>query len=92
MTTELIHIGFGNYVSGSHLIGVAAPGSAPIKRLIHEGRGKGLTIDMTSGRRTKAVVFMDSGAVILAAITPETIEGRVRGIRIRTNETEAEAV
>lgn len=79
MATELIHIGFGNYVSGSHMIGVASPGSAPIKRLIHEGRSKGLTVDMTSGRRTKAVVFMDNGAVVLAAITPETIEGRVRG-------------
>lgn len=79
MATELIHIGFGNYVSGSHMIGVASPGSAPIKRLIHEGRSKGLTLDMTSGRRTKAVVFMDNGAVVLAAITPETIEGRVRG-------------
>lgn len=78
MATELIHIGFGNYVSANQMIGVASPGSAPIKRLIHEGRAKGMTIDMTSGRRTKAVVFMENGAVVLAAITPETIEGRVR--------------
>jgi regulator of extracellular matrix RemA (YlzA/DUF370 family) len=83
MATELIHIGFGNYISAGQLIGVASPGSAPIKRLIHEGRGKGLTIDMTSGRRTKAVIFMDNGAVVLAAITPETIEGRVRSYRNR---------
>ncbi len=78
MSTELIHIGFGNYISASHLIGVASPASAPIKRLIHEGRAKGITLDMTSGRRTKAVIFMEGGAVVLAAITPETIEGRVR--------------
>ncbi len=78
MATELIHIGFGNYVSASHIIGVASPGSAPVKRLIHEGRTKGKTIDMTSGRRTKAVIFMENGAVVLAAITPETVEGRVR--------------
>lgn len=78
MATELIHIGFGNYVSANQMIGVASPNSAPIKRLIHEGRGKSLTIDMTSGRRTKAVVFMQNGAVVLAAITPETIDGRVR--------------
>ena len=78
MAAELIHVGFGNFVSGQHLIGIASPGSAPIKRLIHEGRGKGMTIDMTSGRRTKAVLFMENGAVVLAAITPETIEGRVR--------------
>ena len=77
-STELIHIGFGNYISANHLIGVASPASAPIKRLIHEGRTKGITLDMTSGRRTKAVIFMQGGAVVLAAITPETIEGRVR--------------
>ena len=78
MSTELIHIGFGNYISANHMTGVASPGSAPIKRLIHEGRGKGITLDMTSGRRTKAVIFMNNGAVVLAAITPDTIEGRVR--------------
>lgn len=78
MTTELIHIGFGNYVSASHMIGIASPAGAPIKRLIHEGRAKGATIDMTSGRRTKAVLFMENGAVVLAAIAPETIENRVR--------------
>ncbi len=78
MSTELIHIGFGNYISANHLIGVASPASAPIKRLIHEGRTKGITLDMTSGRRTKAVIFMAGGAVVRAAITPETLEGRVR--------------
>ena len=89
MAVELIHIGFGNFVSARHIIGVAAPGSAPIKRLIHEGRTKGLTIDMTSGRRTKAVLFMENGAVVLAAITPETVEGRARG-RNRGAEEEGE--
>jgi hypothetical protein len=78
MAAELIHIGFGNYVSAEKMVGVASPGSAPIKRLIHEGRSKGVTLDMTSGRRTKAVIFMENGSVVLAAITPETIEGRVR--------------
>ncbi len=90
MPAELIHIGFGNYVSANHMIGVASPTSAPIKRLIHEGRGKGVTLDMTSGRRTKAVVFMENGSVVLAAITPETIEGRVRSQRLRVFEEEGE--
>jgi regulator of extracellular matrix RemA (YlzA/DUF370 family) len=90
MTTELIHIGFGNYVSANHMVGVASPTSAPIKRLIHEGRGKGATLDMTSGRRTKAVIFMGNGSVVLAAITPETIEGRVRSQRVRALEEEGE--
>ena len=87
MATDLIHIGFGNYVSGAHIVGIAAPGSAPIKRLIHEGRTKSLTIDMTSGRRTKAVIFMENGSVVLAAITAETLEGRVRN-RSRDNNNE----
>ncbi len=90
MATELIHIGFGNYVAANQLIGVAAPGSAPIKRLIHEGRTKGLTIDMTSGRRTKAVLFMENGAVVLSAISPETIQGRVRNWRSRAREEAGE--
>ena len=90
MATELIHIGFGNYVSANNMVGVASPGSAPIKRLIHEGRAKSLTIDMTSGRRTKAVVFMENGSVVLAAITPETIEGRVRNQYLRAVEEEGE--
>jgi hypothetical protein len=77
MSTELIHVGFGNHLAVNHVIGIASPGSAPIKRLIQEGRTKGLTLDMTSGRRTKAVVFMNNGSIVLAAITPETIAGRV---------------
>ena len=82
MSTELIHVGFGNHLAINHAIGIASPGSAPIKRLIQEGRTKGLTIDMTSGRRTKAVVFMNNGSIVLAAITPETIAGRVSAARI----------
>jgi extracellular matrix regulatory protein A len=81
MPTELIHVGFGNYLAANHVVGIASPGSAPVKRLVQEGRDKSITIDMTSGRRTKAVVFMDNGAILLAAITPETIEGRVRAYR-----------
>ncbi|MEX0751280.1 MAG: extracellular matrix/biofilm biosynthesis regulator RemA family protein [Dehalococcoidia bacterium] len=82
-STDLIHIGFGNYVASNHMVGIASPGSAPVKRLVQEGRGKSNTIDMTSGRRTKAVVFMDNGTIVLAAITPETIEGRARGRRLQ---------
>lgn len=81
MATELIHVGFGNYLAANRVVGIAAPGSAPVKRLVQEGREKRLTIDMTSGRRTKAVVFMENGSIVLAAITPETIEGRVRAYR-----------
>jgi hypothetical protein len=73
---ELIHIGFGNILAVNRVIAMAAPNSAPTKRTIQEGRNKGLLIDMTNGRRTKVVIFVDSGHIILAALAPETIAGR----------------
>lgn len=81
MTAELIHVGFGNHLATDHVIAVASPNSAPIRRLIQDSKGIGMVIDMTSGRRTKAVMFMDDGHIILAAITPETIAARATGKR-----------
>jgi len=78
MTIELIHIGFSNILAMNRVIAIAAPNSAPTKRVIQEGKSKGVLIDMTNGRRTKAVIFTDSGHVILAALAPETIAGRLR--------------
>ena len=77
MTTELVHIGFGNVVAMNRVIALASPNSAPTKRTIQEGRSKGLLIDMTNGRRTKTVIFTDSGHIVLAALAPETITGRL---------------
>ncbi len=90
MATELIHIGFGSYVAASQILGITSPNAAPVKRLVHEGRDKSTTIDMTGGRRTKAVVFMENGSVVLSAISPETIAGRVRGRRRRRVEEASE--
>ena len=73
MSIELVHIGFGNILAMSRAIAIASPNSAPTKRTIHEGKNNGKVIDMTSGRRTKAVIFTDSGHIILAALAPETI-------------------
>jgi regulator of extracellular matrix RemA (YlzA/DUF370 family) len=81
MVIELIHIGFGSVLAMNKVIAIASPNSAPIKRIIQEGRNKGLLIDMTSGRRTKAVIFTDSGHIVLAALTPETIAGRLQASR-----------
>jgi len=78
MTIELVHIGFSNIVAMNRVIAIALPNSAPTKRVIQEGRSKGLLIDMTNGRRTKAVIFSDSGHIILSALAPETIAGRLR--------------
>ena len=76
---KLINIGFGNMVSASRVIAIVSPDSAPIKRIIQDVRDRGSLIDATYGRRTRAVVIMDSGHVLLSAIQPETIAGRVYG-------------
>ncbi|MGD9115717.1 MAG: DUF370 domain-containing protein [Dehalococcoidia bacterium] len=81
MVTELIHIGFGNILSVNRVIAIASPNSAPTKRTIQQSKNKGLLIDMTSGRRTKAVIFTDSGHIILGALAPETIAGRLQASR-----------
>ena len=78
MVTELVHIGFGNIIAMNRVIAIASPNSAPTKRAILEGKNKGLLIDMTSGRRNKAVIVTDSGHIILAALAPETIAGRLQ--------------
>ncbi len=81
MSIELVHIGFGNILAMSRAIAIASPNSAPTKRIIHEGRNNGKVIDMTSGRRTKAVIFTDSGHIVLAALAPETIASRFQSSR-----------
>ncbi len=81
MGIELVHIGFGNIIAMNRVIAIASPSSAPIKRTIQEGREKGLLIDMTSGRKTKAVIFTDSEHIVLAALAPETISGRLLASR-----------
>ena len=81
MKTELVHVGFGNIVAINKVVAIVSPGSAPVKRMMQEGKSKGLLVDMTSGRKTKAVLVMDSGHIVLAAIGPETIAGRVAASR-----------
>lgn len=74
---KLINIGFGNMVSAARLIAIVSPESAPIKRIIQDARDRGSLIDATYGRRTRAVIVMDSDHVILSAIQPETVANRV---------------
>jgi regulator of extracellular matrix RemA (YlzA/DUF370 family) len=83
MEIKLINIGFGNIVSANRIISIVSPESAPIKRLIQESRDKGLLIDATYGRRTRAVIITDSDHIILTAVQPETIANRING---KTNE------
>ena len=78
---ELVHIGFNNVIITNRVVAIASPQSAPTKRTIQEARNKGALIDMTNGRRTKAVIIIDSGHIILAALAPETITGRLQSSR-----------
>ena len=74
---KLINIGFGNMVSASRLVAIVSPESAPIRRIIQDVRERGELIDATYGRRTRAVIIMDSGHVILSALQPETLSTRM---------------
>ena len=74
---RLINIGFGNLVSAERCVSIVSPESAPIKRMIQDVRERGLLIDASFGRSTRAVLVMDSGNVILSALTPEVIGARL---------------
>ena len=74
---KLIGIGFGNFVAAERVISIVSPESAPIKRKIQENRDNAMMIDATAGRRTRAVIFMDDGHIILSALQPETLQNRL---------------
>ena len=76
---KLINIGFGNIVAASRVVAIVSPESAPIKRMVQEARDKGVLIDATFGRRTRAVVVTDSEHIVLSALQPETIANRFGG-------------
>ena len=73
---KLINIGFGSMVAAGRLLAIVEPDSAPIKRVIQEARERGMLIDASYGRKTKAVILMDTDHVILSAISTETIYAR----------------
>ena len=75
---KLINIGFGNMVAANRIVAIVSPESAPIKRIIQEARERSMLIDATYGRRTRAVMIMDTDHVILSAILPETIASRAQ--------------
>ncbi|MBN2285384.1 MAG: DUF370 domain-containing protein [Tissierellales bacterium] len=77
---KMINIGFGNNVSEDRVIAIVSPESAPIKRIINDAREGNKLIDATYGRKTRAVIIMDSNHVVLSAIHPETVAQRFVGI------------
>ena len=87
---KLINIGFGNLVNASRIITVVSPDSAPIKRIVQESKDKGSLIDASFGRKTKAVIIMDSDHVVLSALTPEAVSSRLEGIQNENEEQDDE--
>lgn len=75
--SRLINIGFGNIVNANKIIGIISPEAAPIKRMVQNAKDSGMAIDATCGRKTKAVLVMESGHLMLSALLPETISNRV---------------
>jgi regulator of extracellular matrix RemA (YlzA/DUF370 family) len=80
---RLINIGFGNIVNVNKIIGIISPEAAPIKRMVQNAKDSGLAIDATCGRKTKAVLVMESGHLMLSALLPETIANRVNSDNLK---------
>ena len=76
---KLINIGYGNMVSSDRIVAVVSPESAPIKRLVQEARDDGRAVDATYGRKTRAVMIMDSGHIVLSSLITETLASRING-------------
>jgi len=76
---KLVNIGYGNMVSAGRIISVVSPESAPIKRLVQEARDSGRAIDATFGRKTRAVLIMDSGHIVLSPLITDTLAARING-------------
>ena len=74
---KLINIGFGNLVNANRLVAIVSPESAPIKRIIQDSKERGMLIDATHGRRTRAVIITDSDHVILTYLQSETVANRL---------------
>ena len=81
MTIGLVHVGFDNFVAMSRIVAIASPNSTSIKRAMKDAGSKGLLIDMTHGRKTRSVIFTDSGHIFVTARAPDIIAGRLQARR-----------
>lgn len=87
---KLLNIGFGNMVSAERLVAIVSPDSAPIKRMVQEARDRGTLIDASFGRKTRAVLIMDSDHVVLSALQPVSVAGRLAGKEAAADSLEEE--
>ena len=85
---KLVNIGFGNMVAVERIMAVVSPDSAPIKRMAQEARDRGILIDATFGRKTRAVLILDNDHLVLSALTPESVANRVEGGQVNVQEEE----
>ena len=74
---RFVNIGFGNIVSTERIISIVSSDSAPLKRIVQEAKDEKKAVDVTFGRRTRSIIIMDSGHVILSAVQPETVASRL---------------
>jgi hypothetical protein len=91
VANQLVHIGFGNYLTAGRIVGHQRPASAPIQRLIRRAKQARTVIDVTSGRKTRTAVILDSGHIVLLAIGPETFAGRLQAALRGETRTRARA-
>ena len=78
---KLLSIGFGNYIAAERIVSILSPDSAPIKRMIADGRERGLLVDASFGRSTRSVILMNSNHMILSALTPEELVQKMKSER-----------
>ena len=84
----LLNVGYGNLVAAERILAIVAPDAAPSRRLVQEARDAGRAIDATSGKKTRAVLVLDTGHVMLSALQPETLAGRLAGREAERRATE----
>lgn len=85
---RFMSVGYGNSVNGDKVISIVAPEAAPIKRMVQQAKDEGRAIDATCGRKTRAVIVMENGSIVLSALLPETILNRYQGKDLRGEEDE----
>lgn len=74
---SLVNVGFGNIINGRKIVAIISPDAAPVKRMVQNAKDNGTAVDATCGRKTRAVIVMDSDHLVLSALLPETIANRV---------------
>jgi len=89
LSIKLLNVGFGNIVLANRIVAIVNPDSAPMKRLKEDARERGMLIDATHGRRTRAIIVTDSNHVVLSAVQPETSAGRLLNKEVKFEKEEA---